>query len=435
MNPVEILLNRFAELGELAGEGALPLGLTIGVAGLFVLLQGFFAGYETGVVSANRVRLDHLVEAGSRTATVYSRLVRRRDRVLTLTLVGTNIALVCATVLTASQIGKFWTTVFLTPVALIFGEIIAKSIFRRHATRLVLLFVYPMRTLYVALFPVVACATAFANRLLLSLTGKSWQETPALTREELRLVFLEGAESGAIEPAEREMIHSVMDLSTTLVKEIMVPRTRMVAVDGRATQRDLVSLFQQSGHSRMPVYDRRIDNIIGIVNVFDVIKGGLDDHDDNIGRFIRPAYYVPDTKRVGELLQELRANRIHMAIVVDEYGGTDGIVTLEDVVEEIFGEIQDEYDAEPASIQRIGENCFLVGAELDLEEANEVLGLELPDEDAETIGGFVLNAVGRIPASGETMEYGNARFTVMEADEHSISKIKVEIAQEAEDAT
>jgi CBS domain containing-hemolysin-like protein len=169
--------------------------------------------------------------------------------------------------------------------------------------------------------------------------------------------------------------------------------------------------------------------------VFDIIQEDVDTPENSIERFIGPAYYVPDTKRVGELLQELRANRVHMAIVIDEYGGTDGIVTLEDAIEEIFGEIQDEYDGEPPAVERVGANSLLLDAGLDIEEAGKALGIELPHQDAETVGGFVLNRAGKIPAAGETVVYRNVTFTVVEADEHSISKVKVDIKQEKQDET
>jgi len=414
--------------------GSVPLATVFGVAFLFVLLQGFFAGYETGVVSANPIRISHLAEAGSRNAKAYSRLMRRRDRLLILTLVGTNVAVVCATILVAIRIGKVWTTLILTPISLIFGEIVAKSVFRHHATRLVLALVYPMRAFYIALFPVVACASAFSNRLLVLLTGRSWRDAPPLTREELRYVFLEGEESAAIEPAERAMIHRVIDLSTTMVKEIMVPRTRMVAVELGATQKQLVNLFERSGYSRMPVYETRIDNVIGIVNVFDIIREGVGKDEESIERFVRPTYYVPDTKRVGELLQELRARKTHMAIVIDEYGGTDGIVTLEDVMEEIFGEIQDEYDEEVPTVQPVGEHSVLVDASLGLEDASEALGTELPVEDADTLSGFILKRTGKIPAVGEAVEYGGLRFEIVETNGQRISKVKVDIPRRNDDA-
>jgi len=190
--------------------------------------------------------------------------------------------------------------------------------------------------------------------------------------------------------------------------------------------------FRESGYSRMPVFKESIDSIVGIVNVFDIIREGLDAHvDKSIEPFIRPAYYVPDTKRVGEILQELRVRKIHMAIVVDEYGGTDGIVTLEDAIEEIFGEIQDEYDVERPSIQQVGNNIFIADAELDIEEAEEALGLELPQDDAETLAGFILNIAGKIPAPDETVRYGNVTFTVVEADEHSVSKVRITLGQES----
>jgi len=429
MDITQVLPAILTMLGEPDGRASLPLTTVFGIAFLFVLVQGFFAGYETGVVSANPIRLSHLVEAGSRNAKAYCRLVHRRDRVLTLTLVGTNVAVVCATILVAGRIGKLWTTLLLTPVSLIFGEIIAKTVFRRHATRFVIALAYPMRVLYITLLPVVAVASAFSNSLLRLFTGKSRRDASPLTREELRYVFLEGEDSAAIETTEREMIHGVIDLSTTMAKEVMVPRTRMVAVESRATQGELIKRFQESGYSRMPVYRERVDNVIGVVNVFDIIREGVDTPGESIKRFIRPAYYVPDTKRVGELLQELRANRIHMAIVIDEYGGTDGIVTLEDAIEEIFGEIQDEYDEEPPAVDRIGQDSLLVDADLDIEEASKALGIELPTEDAETVGGFVLNLAGKIPAAGEIVVYRNATFTVVEADEHSISKLKVDIKQ------
>ncbi|NLF57856.1 MAG: HlyC/CorC family transporter, partial [Candidatus Hydrogenedens sp.] len=237
------------------------------------------------------------------------------------------------------------------------------------------------------------------------------------------------ADRGSMEPEEQEMIHSVMDLQTRLAKEIMVPRIDIAALPETATRGELVALLKESGKTRIPVYSGTVDKIIGVVNAFDLLTDATPEQTD-ITRFVREVMHVPDTMKLDDLLQAMRHNRQSMAVVTDEFGGTDGILCIEDILEEIFGEIHDEYDVQPQQWRRIGPNAWVIDARMNLDECAEALNLEIQDGEVETVGGWITHVAGRIPARGEVIQHGPFQITVLEGSPTHVSGIRLEASRD-----
>lgn len=407
---------------------ALILAFVLGVA-----LNALFAGYETGFACLDRIRLRYLATEERNARAAY--LLRQRenpDWMLTMLLVGTNIALIIGTLALTKLVRYEWlATVIATPVFMIFAEVMPKSVFRRHPDRLSLQFLGIIRLFNVVLAPIVAPIKLSSMGVLRALGAKKAEINPIMASEEdFRRLVDESAERGSIEREEQEMIHSIMDLETIAAKEIMVPRTDVDALPDTATREELVKLFIESGRTRIPIYHDTVDSIIGVVNVYDVLLDEMPENPD-ITRFLRQVLHVPDTMPADQLLQALKRADQHMAIVTDEYGGTDGLITLEDTLEEIFGEIHDEHDPRTERIQRVGPNSWVIDARVPLEDVSEALGVVIEDEEVETIGGWVLRAAGRIPQPGETVKPAGFRVTIIEGQENQITKIRLDALPQA----
>jgi CBS domain containing-hemolysin-like protein len=267
-------------------------------------------------------------------------------------------------------------------------------------------------------------------------------ETIFLSDDGLRFLFNVAEEESTIQDGEKEMIASIFAFSDKLVREVMVPRIDVAAVSVDVPMTDALGVILKDGHSRIPVYRDSIDNIVGILNAKDLLRYLRDGRTDvPLGRILRTAYFIPESKKVDELLQELQQRRVHMAVVVDEYGGTAGIVTIEDLLEEIVGEIQDEYDAEEPTIEAVNEDEYLFDARVPLDEARKRLGVELPEEGGDTLGGFIYSQLGRVPAVADRIEYGDTVFEVLSVAGRRIKQVRVsrhvtELASQGEsDAT
>ena len=243
--------------------------------------------------------------------------------------------------------------------------------------------------------------------------------------EEVHTLIGVGTESGIINKEEGEMIQGIFSLKDTLVREVMVPRTDVIAIESSATVNDLIKLIKEEGHTRYPVYKESIDNIIGVIHVKDILTKWQGERDIKISRFTRTPFIVPETKNVEELLRELKKKRTHIAVVVDEYGGTSGVVTIEDIIEEIVGEIRDEYDVEEVSIIPLSDGSIVVDARFDIEELSTYFDTEIPKEKFETVGGLVTFLTGRVPKTGEEVSFGNLRFIVESADEKKVDRVKI----------
>ncbi len=399
------------------------------LAGL--LLNAFCAGYETGFVSCNPIRVRHLAEKERDPRAMHMMAYQAQpDRMLTVVLIGTNIGLIIGTIAITRQVGDVWAPLIATPAFLLFGEIIPKSMFRLHPTRLSL-FLMPVIRFFDVLFAPLAVPVTWMSQRLLSLFRMEYSGVRLLMRsvEDMRILVDESASHGAIEPEEQEMIHSVMDLQTKHAKEVMVPRIDIQALPDTATKSELIALLQDSGRTRIPVFHENIDRIVGVANAFELLRDDEPERED-IGRFVKDIMHVHDTMKLDDVLKAMRDNRQTMAVVIDEYGGTDGLITLEDILEEIFGEIRDEYDKEAPLIRKVAENDYVIEARMPLEEAAEAMAVPIVDEEVETVGGWVMHLFARIPQKGEVSTHGTFRITVLDGGENFISTIRLEILPE-----
>lgn len=415
---------------------------------LAVLLQGLVEGYETGFVSTNPIRVRYLAdEENSDRAKRLLYYLGRPDNVLATLLIASNLmVLVCSLVVSfvvkqflpeqlAGVIENVVTTLILTPILLLFCQIIPKSIFRTHPTELTLALTTLLRILYVIFWPI-AAPVALMTRLMFRGRGDEERHLNPLMQslEDVRVLVDEGADYGTIEPEEQEMIHSVIDLQSTTANAIMVPRIAIQAVPDTATKQELMEVFAESGRTRVPVFHETIDSVIGVVNAYSILRDPEPERND-IQRFIMDVAHVPDSIRVVDLFSQMKTAKQHMAVVTDEYGGTDGIITLEDILEEIFGEIQDEYDHEESRINKIGPNAYVVDARLALEEVSDAMNLPIEDESVETVGGWVMHIAGRIPAQGEVIQHGRIRMTVLAGGLNHVSRLRLEILPESVENT
>ncbi len=415
----------------------MPLADTVLLVGLLaaLLMSACFSGAETGLISLNRITLRQKEEQGDGRAAILSNLLRRPEQLLATILVGNNLVNVTATMIFLIWARGVWgitraefmTTLVLTPLVLVFGEILPKAVFRHKADTLSPTFARPLQAVVVFFSPVVAALRQATNRLT-SLFGGVEKHSPFISREDVRLMFIEGEEHGVIEEEEREMIKGVIDFGMTTVREIIVPRIDMVAVRDDSTWEEVFEIFERHGHSRLPVYHEKVDEILGIIYIFDLMRAGKPTEGESIREFIRPVAFIPESKKVLDLLHDFRQKQMFMAIVVDEYGGTAGLVTLEDLIEEIFGEIHDEYDEEKPPVTNLGEGLFVLDARMHRDEAEELLGITLPRGEYETMGGFIFEQLGRIPRKGESFQYDDFEVTILEATERAVTRLKFKLS-------
>ncbi|GCE12049.1 hemolysin family protein [Tengunoibacter tsumagoiensis] len=408
--------------------------LTIMVVAL--ALCALASAAETALTSISRIKLKNLVEEGDEVAAKIEQLLAEPNVFLSTILVINSVAVVVAssmaTVLAlrfTSNWGELLSSVFSSLVVLIFCEISPKTAAVQNPLRWA-------RTLYPAvrasawlLRPLVWTLSVITSIFVRLLGGSMKHRGPFVTEEELRLLVTVGEEEGVLEEEETEMIHSIFEFADTTAREVMVPRIDMVTLSSSATVTEAVDLALQGGFSRIPVYEETIgvDEIIGILYTKDMLKQLRDGHAHYpIRNLVRAAYFVPETKKLDDLLRELRQNRIHMAMVVDEYGSVAGLVTIEDLVEEIIGDIKDEYDHEESLSEKINENEYVVDAKMSIYDFNQMLEMELDDTDYETLGGFVYAQLDKIPTIGDTISFENVTFTVLSTRGRRITKIRVE---------
>jgi gliding motility-associated protein GldE len=403
--------------------------------GLFflVLVSAFSSASETALTSISRIKVKHLAEEEVVAAKYLEELLEHPNRFLATILFINNLvnigAASLATVLAANYFRHFAAgiaTGITTIIILIYGEITPKSFAVQNAERIALLVAKPIRIACRVLFPVVRIFISISNFFIKILGGKTLKEGPFITEEEIKTIVSVGEEEGVIEEEEREMIHSIFEFGDTITREVMVPRTDMVCVEGNMSLQEVLGLIMLEGHSRIPVYEESVDNILGIVYAKDLLSY-LNEGKFNVSLkdLMRQAYFIPETKKVSDLLRELRKKKIHIAIVVDEYGGTAGLVTIEDLLEEIVGEIFDEYDLEETMIETIDENTVLVDARVGIDEINELLAVSLPDCECDTIGGFVFNLFGKVPIEGEKIKFEQLNFTIQKIGGRRIQKILI----------
>jgi putative hemolysin len=396
---------------------------------LFCILgSGFGSGSETALVSASRTRLQHMATEGVQRARLAIEILNKRERILTATLIVTNIFNIAggaiATVSFQRWVGSLApivATVVMTSVLLVISEIVPKAYFRHHADGMLVKSGAAWRILSWILAPI-----TFPVQILTNLVFRLFRSRPRslyTTREEIKLILEESVENGGLKRHEQEMLESTLDYATTIAREVMVPISEVALLMETAQTQELIALARELGHTRIPVYRERVDQIVGLVNVFDVV---YDKHRKTFIRpYMRPARLVPDTKGIDELFLEMQRARESLAVVVNEFGACIGIVTLEDIIEEIFGELSDEHEDATPEIQKKGPGRFRVNARTDIDDFNDETGLTIHKIGFETVGGYVLHRLGRIPRQGETFTDGALTFHVIEADRYGVKTVEL----------
>jgi putative hemolysin len=406
---------------------------------LFLSLSAYFMSSETAITAVSKVRLRQLENEGDERARKLNSLLKDSTRLLSTILLGNNIAQNALTaILTAVtlrwlsnlDLNPGWaipiSTIISTFLILIFAEVTPKSYAFQRAEKVALFTATPLSILHKLFSPVAIVMTTVANLILKVFGLKLVNPEPFVTEEEIKTLVDIGEEEGIIEEEEREIIEGVFEFSETLAREVMVPRVDIVALDVNSTFEEAIDTINMSGHSRIPIYEETIDNIVGILYAKDLLKYFGLKNPPPLKAIMRSPYYVPETKPIDELFREMRAQKIHMAIIIDEYGGTAGLVTIEDILEELVGEIMDEYDInEESMVKEIAPDEIIVDGRMNLEELNEMLGVNLPAEETDTIAGFVYDHISHIPKAGEEFEYDGVLIRVEEVRGRRITKLRI----------
>lgn len=408
----------------------MELHYVILIVALCVIAEGFFSGSEIGVISASKVKIRHRAEAGSRSALLLEKFLAVPERMLSTTLIGTNLCTVTgAAILGGYMISAYGTAggiyafLIFWPLTLLVGELIPKVVYQQFSDSMAFKIVYPLRFFYYLFFPVMFLLTSLARAIGGMVQNGESSRTPFVTKQELDLMMGMGEEQADIGDQERVMIRRIFSFGEATAREAMVPLVEVTAIEDTGTVNELLRKVKEKGYSRIPVYRDNIYNIIGVVNVFGVLF--LPSEEQGLEEITRKVYYVPETRKVPDLLKVLQEKEVPMAVVVDEYGGAIGIVTVEDLLEEIVGEIRDEYEAEEELCQELPEGGYLIEARMEVDAINEELGLSIEKGSYETLGGYLLYLLQEIPSTGTTLEAGNYRYEIVESTERSIAKVKV----------
>ncbi len=404
--------------------------------GLLLLLSFFFvfsALGESAICGMTRARVKRLADRSPAAASKLHDFVDRPDPYLTTTRLVKLASLLGLTVIASEVVAARWPSPpFLivwagaVVVAAVGGWVIPRAIAARWPERVALGLVTPLRAMTWLLSPVSRLVTAMTDRLSMVLGGRENSDGPVATPAELKEIVAASEEEGLLERRERTMIDNILGLENVTVREIMVPRLDIMAVPSKATVREAVEIFTREGYSRLPLYGESIDDVVGVLYGKDLFPLVLQERlDDSVGGYARPAYFVPESKKSDDLLRELQQQRVHIALVVDEYGGTAGLVTIEDLLEEIVGEIQDEFDTEEQRIVREADGAAIVDGAVSIDDVNDVLGLNLTTEEVESIGGLVYEKLGRVPIAGDTIAVDGATLTVIAAHRRRVTRVRV----------
>lgn len=407
-----------------------------------IFLSAFFSASETAFISLGKYHYQKLLEIDRKRGKKLSFWFENPEKILVTTLVGNNFVNILASVFAATISYKYIHKVITSAIAgimtfiiLVFGEIIPKSIAKKHSEKIALFASYPLRIFSIVFYPFVKMFLFISNIFLMIFREKIDTIIPVLTEQDLKAMISAGEEEGVIEKEEKEMIHSIFEFGDMMVKEIMTPRVNIVAVEENTSLEEIVKKISLSGYSRIPIYKENIDTITGIVYIKDIISKQTQPGWEKLKAMdiMRNVYFVPETKKVIELLRELQMLKLQMAIVIDEYGGTAGLITMEDLIEEIVGEISDEFKRDEKEYIKISDGKYLLKGTMEIEKVEELLKIKTPIEiDIETIAGFVLSYFGKFPKKGEGFEYENYKFIVQDADEKIIKWVKVEKLEKEE---
>ncbi|UCH43430.1 MAG: HlyC/CorC family transporter [Dehalococcoidales bacterium] len=408
--------------------------LYIGLLVLCLLLSAFFSSSETAFFFLQKIRVEHLVDTQVKGARRVARMIENPGRLLSVILLGNNLVNTAAVALATAMAIRYWpeqaiiiTTVGLTVILLIFCETVPKTIATQHAERMSLIYARPIQLLWWLFFPFVSVLSWMGSGFSKLIGGEPG--TGSMARdEEIRTMISVGHKEGEVEEAEAVMLNKVFDFGDRPVREVMVPRPEVIAIGLGSRITDFLTLYAEFPLSRFPVYQENMDNVVGILAIKDVLmartKGKINDG-KLIDELVRPAWFAPESKRISELFIEMQEENYRMAIIVDEYGGTAGIVTLTRLVEEIVGPVGDELAMVEKDYKVIDEFTYQVDGGMRVEEVNEEMDLELPEGDYETLAGFILDLIGHIPKENEQVRYQDLKLVVTEMRGLKIEKIQL----------
>ncbi len=429
---------------------ALDLFITL----ILLFLNGFFVAAEFAIVKVRAAQVDLQISKGNRIAGIAKHIVDHLDAYLSANQLGIT--------MTSLALGWFGEEVFstlilrlfdvmgihvdpasahkvafpaafglLTVLHIVLGELAPKTIAIRHPLSTTMAISVPLRIFYIIFSPLIWVLNNCANLLLRLIGIKPTIGHDIHTEEELRILLTESEEGGAIRQSEHELIQNVFEFDDRVVRQILVPRTKISAIDVDSNNEEILNRVIDDQYSRFPVYKDNLDNIIGIIHTRDLLKILRSNNFVGINSIIRPAYFIPLTKRINELLREMQTQHIQMAIVTNEFGGTAGIVTMEDIIEELVGEIQDEYDEEKPSVEKKSETEFIVNAQTSISDVNDLLPIAIPEEpEYDTISGLMNYIFGRIPAVNEKRVFGGYEFTILKRFKHSVESVHLKVVDE-----
>lgn len=402
---------------------------------VLLCLSALFSSAETSLSSLNLISIKKLKKKGIQEAQILDRLLNKSSKILATILIGNNIVNIGATAIATElalsifspQQATFLVTVVMTILILVFGEITPKTYSSYNPEKVAMKLGRPLEMLSTIFSPILVVLNKITGILIPILGGNLSNNRATVSEEEIKTLVDVGEEVGIIEKQEREMIESIFEIGDIKVTEVMVPRIDIVYLEENVSIENAIKKVIEYGYSRIPIIDGSVDNIIGIIYAKDLLSCYLKNNREElkIKSLIRPAYYVPQSKKAIDLLTEMQLEKVHISIVLDEYGGTLGLVTIEDILEEIVGDILDEYDDERELIEYIDENIIVVNSKMSIEEANDILGSNLPEDEFESVGGFVFNLLGRIPNIGDNIEYNDVIFEVLEVQNRRIKRLEL----------
>ena len=401
---------------------------TIILVGIGILLEAFFSGSEIGMVSVNRIKMKQLADDGNSAAGAVLKLLNDPERLFTTTSLGTNLAMVASTaVFTAFMVthfgdsGELMAMMIISPLIFFGGEIIPKLIFQHRSDSLMLIMVYPLIFFYKVMSPFISWLSKTSANVTRRVQMASADESKTFSRDQLRGVLSLESQTVDLGVTEKKIIHNIFNFGELRAEHCMVPLIQMTAIKDTATLREAHDVANDSGFSRMPVFHERVYNLIGILNTFDLLDQPVDD--TPISNLIRPAYYIPPNKKIDDLLKELQQRGLHMAIVVDEYGGCIGLITIEDLLEKIVGEIEDEYDKPEQTYKPYSGGGYIVEGATEIGVLNDSLGWDLPSGGFETLAGLAIDRLEKIPNSGEQITVGSYRITIKETSKRKVQSL------------
>jgi magnesium and cobalt exporter, CNNM family len=397
---------------------------------LALLLEAFFSGSEIAMISINRIRMKQKAEEGNKAAQSVLDLLQTPERLFSTTSLGTNLSMVAGSaIFTAFMVshlgrpGEWLAMLIISPIILFCAEIVPKMISQNRPNAIMLVMVKPLNFFFNVFSPAINFFTRTSSFITNMIMGKKGETEKTLSRDQIRQVLSLDSQAVELDQAERKMIHKIFNFGEINAEQCMVPLIHITAIKDTANIQEALEIANESGFSRLPVFHDRMYNLIGIVNTFDLIDKPVDD--SPISDLVRPAHYVPPNKKIDDLLRELQQGGLHMAIVVDEHGGCIGIVTIEDLLEEIVGEIEDEYDKPEKGYEHYADGGYLIEADMEINVINDTLNLDLPTGDYETLAGLAIHHLEKVPHPGEQVVVNDYRLTIKEASKRKIHSIIV----------